>query len=72
MAVQAAGFDTRRVSDSQVEPWLNRSSKAEPTQGIAAILAGWMSTGGAATKAVMKQMAAARSVGIMSAPNQPT
>ena len=44
MAVQAAGFDTRRVSDSQVEPCVNRSSKAEPTQGTAVILAGWVST----------------------------
>ena len=31
-----------------------------------------MSTGGAPTKAMMKQMVAARSVGIMRIPNQPT
>ena len=31
-----------------------------------------MSTGGAATKATMKQMVAANSVGIISTPNQPT
>jgi len=31
-----------------------------------------ISTGGAATKATMKQMVAANSVGIISTPNQPT